>query len=204
MFEVNKFFNEWAKLFQENTDYLTQLDSVAGDADLGIVMNDGFTSTAAFVNESEEKDVGKLFFQAGKHFNKVASSSMGTLLSSGFMNVGKTLKGKEMIDDNDISLIMGKIAEGVQNIGKAKEGEKTFLDAIFPAYRASVDCADVRRGCDDALRAAKDGVEKAKDMVAKHGRIAFRGEDSKGIIDPGTVVAVLLVEGIKNVVDEEK
>ena len=202
MYKVSKLFDKWSELFHKNTDYLTELDSVAGDADLGIVMNDGFIKTAKFVNESEEKDVGRLFFQAGKYFNQVASSSMGTLLSSGFMNVGKALKGKEVVENPDIETIIEKIAEGVQNIGKAKEGEKTFLDAMLPAVRAMKNSADVKDGIEKAYEAAKEGVEKAKDMVAKHGRIAFRGEDSKGIVDRGTVVAMILIEGIRDVVCE--
>ena len=42
-------------------------------------------------------------------------------------------------------------------------------------------------------RAAAQGAEKTVDMVARHGRIAVRGEGSRGIIDPGAVVAALLI-----------
>ena len=201
MFTVSELFAEWAKIFKENIEYLTELDSVAGDADLGLVMNDGFSKTSVFVAENEEKDVGKLLFQAGKYFNSVASSSMGTLLSAGMMNAGKKLRGKEALEEGDCYTILQGIGEGVQNIGQAKEGEKTFLDGIMPAVRALENAPDVKEAIVKAYDAAVQGVEDAKNMVGKHGRIAFRGEDSVGIIDPGTVVAKFLVEGMKNLLN---
>lgn len=203
MYEITKIFDTWAKIFTENEKYLTELDSVAGDADLGIVMHDGFVSTAEFVKQSSIDDVGMLFYQAGKHFNNVASSSMGTLLSSGLMVVGKNLKGKKTIEDGDFHTIVSGIAQGVMNIGKAKEGEKTFLDGIMPAERALANCDDVAQGLKAAVKASQEGVEKAKGLVAKHGRIAFRGQDSVGITDPGSVVASLIVQGLDLVVNKD-
>lgn len=193
MYEVKDIFNKWAKIFKENVEYLTELDSVAGDADLGLVMNDGFSKTSEYLNTLDQKDAGMQLFMAGKYFNNVASSSMGTLLSSGFMTAGKNLKGKENLEPQDLYVLLSGIAEGVQKIGKAKEGEKTFLDGILPAVRALENSTDL----DSALKAAEEGVETAKGLVGKHGRIAFRGEDSVGITDPGSVVAMLLVKGLK-------
>ena len=201
MFTVAELFAEWADIFKNNIEYLTELDSVAGDADLGLVMNDGFSKTSEFEKNSEEKDVGKLLFQAGKYFNSVASSSMGTLLSAGFMNAGKKLRGKVELAENDCYTILQGIGEGVQNIGQAKEGEKTFLDGMLPAVRALENMTDLKADLNKACEAAAEGVETAKNLVGKHGRIAFRGEASVGIVDPGSVVAKLLVEGMKNLAE---
>lgn len=200
MYTVNQLFDTWSNIFKQNVDYLTELDSVAGDADLGLVMNDGFSKVSEYLKTLDQNDVGMRFYQAGKYFNQVASSSMGTLLSAGFMNVGKKLKGKTEITEEDFYNIIFGIAEAIQNIGKAKEGEKTFLDGIFPAVRELEKEGDITEKLSKALIASKEGVEKAKNLVGKHGRIAFRGEDSIGITDPGSVVAMLLVQGLKEVV----
>lgn len=200
MYTVNQLFDTWSNIFKQNVDYLTELDSVAGDADLGLVMNDGFSKVSEYLKTLDQPDVGMRFYQAGKYFNQVASSSMGTLLSAGFMNVGKKLKGKTEITDEDFYNIVFGIAEAIQNIGKAKEGEKTFLDGIFPAVRELEKEGCIEDKLSNALVASKEGVERAKNLVGKHGRIAFRGEDSIGITDPGSVVAMLLVQGLKDVV----
>lgn len=191
-------FANWNRIFQAQLEYLTYLDGVAGDADLGLVMKDGFQAIASFVEEQEEQDLGTLFYLVGKQFNRVAPSSMGSLLSAGFMNVGKRLKGVTDLQQVHIVEILEGIAEGVAIIGKAKEGEKTFLDAMYPAARAA------RKYCEESFdimmqrvqEAAEAGMNEATDAIAKHGRIAFRAEASKGIVDPGSVVACLLVKGI--------
>jgi dihydroxyacetone kinase len=71
--------------------------------------------------------------------------------------------------------------------GKAQQGDKTIIDGLFPAVQA--------------LRAAEAGLQNTKQMRAVHGRAAFRGENSIGMVDPGATVGVLLVrafaEGVR-------
>lgn len=200
---VIKMFENWNEIFSEEQGYLTELDSVGGDGDLGIVMADGFKELDVFVKNLQEDNIGKIFYQAGKRFNQVASSSMGTLLSSGFIRIGKNLNGKISIDENDIISIVQNMADGVKDLGGAEEGEKTFLDAIYPAVRAMKNNEDknINVILEDGVKAAKEGVEKAKYMIAKQGRLAFRGEGSVGITDPGSVVALYFVEGIKKSIE---
>ena len=203
---IEKLFTQWDLIFQANIETLTELDSVGGDGDLGIVMGDGFKAADQFVHDSMETDLGKLFYQAGKCFNNAASSSMGTLLSSGFMNIGQKLKGKTALANEELLLLVREMAAGVKQTGKAEEGEKTFLDAIYPAAR-SIE-ANLTSAPIDFLtagyQAACQGVDDAAKMEAKHGRLAFRKADSIGIIDPGTVVAKLYVEGLLKTIASEQ
>ena len=78
-------FLAWQKEFVNCQKELVELDSVGGDGDLGIVLADGFSALAKEFSESEQTDLGKLLYAAGKLLNKTASSSMGTLLSCGFI-----------------------------------------------------------------------------------------------------------------------
>jgi len=41
-------------------------------------------------------------------------------------------------------------------------------------------------------------------MQARHGRLAFRQENSIGMVDPGSVVAALYVEGIQQGLRDEE
>lgn len=128
--KTQSLFEAWKEEFNDCRDELTELDSVGGDGDLGIVMMDGFQYLHDEITAVGENDLGKLFYTAGKLFNKAASSSMGTLLSCGFMECGKRLKGKQTLSQPDLIILVEGMAEGVERMGKAKEGEKTFLDAI--------------------------------------------------------------------------
>ena len=81
-------------LMEENKQYLCDLDAALGDGDLGLTMSLGFAEIKNFVESSAESDLGKLIAQAGMSMAKKVPSSMGTLVASGFMNAGKSCKGK--------------------------------------------------------------------------------------------------------------
>ena len=90
--------------------------------------------------------------------------------------------------------------EGVQQRGKAQPGEKTFLDGMAPARVALRGHGDPLCVAREALLAAQQGVQQTTTMVAKHGRAAIHGERSRAFVDPGAMVAQLLIQGYFNVV----
>lgn len=75
-------------------EWLVELDSAIGDGDLGLTMDRGFSALANAASEYSEDDIGKFFMTGGLTFNKVAPSTMGTLVSTGIMRMGKEWKGK--------------------------------------------------------------------------------------------------------------
>ena len=178
----------WAALMNEKKEWLIELDSVVGDSDLGLTMSDGFAAAAEAVSAGDVTDVGKLAYQAGKAMATAVPSTMGTLMASGLMNAGKQLKGQEEAADTDFFEVW---YDGVQNRGKAQPGEKTFLDGMLPAVQA------LKAGKTPAETAelAWSAFEGTKGMLAKHGRMAIRGEASRELLDPGAAVAALLMKG---------
>ena len=178
----------WAALMTEKRDWLIELDSVVGDSDLGLTMSDGFTAASEAAAASDLTDVGKLSYQAGKAMATAVPSTMGTLMASGLMNAGKVLKGMEDAADADF---FQAYLEGVQNRGKAQIGEKTFLDGLQPAVEA------LKQGKtpQETAEIAWDAFQHTKGMIAKHGRMAIRGEASRDLLDPGAAVAALMMQG---------
>ncbi|MDR0399976.1 MAG: DAK2 domain-containing protein, partial [Treponema sp.] len=83
------------KLMAANRDYLVELDQQNGDGDLGISMAAGFKALSDYLAAAEEKDLGRVFMKCGGVFNEAAPSSLGTIISFGFMGMAKALKGKE-------------------------------------------------------------------------------------------------------------
>lgn len=61
------------------------------------------------------------------------------------MKIGKQLKGKEELKDAEFAVLFQAMIEGVMTLGGAKEGEKTFLDALCPAQRAYAEHVDEGR-----------------------------------------------------------
>lgn len=204
--ELIRMFYYMSLIMSENKDYLIELDSKVGDGDLGLTMSDGFLAAYQVVKDSNETDLGKLLYQAGKTMSMAVPSTMGTLMASGFMQAGKALKGKTDLSLYDIANLFGEYQVGVANRGKAKIGEKTFLDGLDPAVMALKENAakdlSIKESVEAAVKAAQKGFEDTTTMVAVHGRAATRGEASKELWDPGAAVAVLMMQGLLNSVIE--
>ncbi len=201
--KVTLIFEAWARKMGDKRDYLIELDSVVGDGDLGLTMSDGFAAAAKQVSESTEPDLGKTFYAAGKIMSTTVPSTMGTLMASGLMSIGKFAKGKLILDLSDFAGCMDAFLQGVMNLGKAKVGDKTFLDGMQPAVDVLQKKAEENAGWPDALlaaaAAARQGFEQTATIVAVHGRAATRGEASRSLLDPGAAVAMLLMEALAEI-----
>ena len=189
----------WAGIMAENRTWLIELDSVVGDSDLGLTMSDGFRAAADAIAAAPAADVGKTAYQAGKAMASAVPSTMGTLMASGLMNAGKILKGVEELNLHQEVDFFQAYFDGVKNRGKAELGDKTFLDGLYPAIEALA--KDEEAGV-PAAQAAKHAAEVAwkafedtRGMLAKQGRMAIRGEQSRELLDPGAAVAALLMKG---------
>lgn len=192
-------------IMAENRDYLIEMDSVVGDGDLGLTMSDGFEAAFKAADASAETDCGKLLYAAGKAMSMAVPSTMGTLMASGLMNSGKILKGKETLDNTDIVELFWAYIDGVSNRGKAKIGEKTFLDGMVPAIeklKESLISGDsLNIAAQKTAEAAEQGFLLTQNMIAVHGRAATRGEASRLLLDPGAAVAMLMMQAFAKSVE---
>lgn len=195
------------KLVKENRDYLLDLDSQFGDGDLGISMVQGFSGVKDYLETSEEKDLGKLFFKMGMTFNESAPSSLGTIISFWLLGIGGSLKGKEVADINDVKIALENGISKLKEKANSKENEKTILDSLSPAAKAFERNTDEKKTVLEILKEASDaatkGSEATKNMMAVHGRAAYHGEKTIGHVDGGSYVGKLIFEGIYNYYKEK-
>lgn len=197
--QLKLLFAQWADIMSAQKEKLIEMDSIVGDGDLGLTMSDGFGAAYHAVSRSDETDIGKFFYLAGKTMSSAVPSTMGTLMASGLIEVGKKFKGKTLLKSEDFGRLFQAFYDGVQNRGKAQLGEKTFLDGLFPAISV-LNKQDAKAQTWGAIaqfayEEAKLGVQNTTTLVAKHGRAATHGERSRSLLDPGAYVAQLLVSG---------
>lgn len=194
---VQELFGRLKSMALENRDYLIKLDGAMGDSDLGLTMAAVFTAADEVAADYSEADIGALFMKAGMAMAKAAPSTMGTLMATGFMRGGKALKGVEELELSHLSTFWSAFVTGLMDRGKAKPGEKTIIDALYPASLALEKSLQAGVGLKDAMleakTAAQNGAELAKTMVAQHGRAAYYQEESRGVADPGAVVGSLVM-----------
>ena len=196
--EIKKGISSIAKEMTENRDYLVELDQRNGDGDLGISMSEGFNALVEVLNMTEETDLGKVFRDLSKTFNESAPSSLGTILSFGLMGIAKELKGKTEVSRQELSVALKKGLDNILDKTGSKVGEKTIIDSLSPGIESllSSGSEEDKTAFQNAYEASKAGAEKTKEMMAVHGRAAYYGEKSLGLVDGGAVVGTLIFKGM--------
>ena len=93
--------------------------------------------------------------------------------------------------------------DGVVRRGKAQPGDKTMIDALYPALTAlktaREDNAGLSIALDAAAAAARAGMEATIPLVARKGRASYLGERSVGHQDPGATSAYYLMQAAADV-----
>jgi dihydroxyacetone kinase-like protein len=174
---------------------LIELDSVIGDGDLGITMEKGFAAAAALAHASTTLEPGAILMKAGMEIVKVAPSTMGTLMGTGFMQGGKAVMGKPHLTAADMTTFLRAFLAGVMERGKAKPGEKTIIDVLIPAVDAmeAYSGEDLEQVWAEAKCGAAKGIEATKQMISQHGKAAVFREKTKGLEDPGGAAVFALI-----------
>ncbi|MDZ4697226.1 MAG: dihydroxyacetone kinase subunit DhaL [Deltaproteobacteria bacterium] len=182
----------------ENRDRLIDLDRVLGDGDLGLTMVSGFGRAAEELAMSQERLPGKLLARAGAIIASAAPSTMGNLIGTGFLRGGKAVGDAPWIGTPEAAAFFRAMTEGIMDRGKTRPGEKTVVDALFPAVQALEQAVEQATGLTEAIssgwEAARRGAQAAIAMKAKHGRAAYFQEQSIGKEDPGAWVGVLILQ----------
>ena len=185
---------------ETNHDYLTELDQAIGDGDLGITMKKIALAMREYVTTAQVDDIGQFLVGAGLVANRVGSSSFGTLMSTALMRAGMKVKGKNQISIGDLPDILFAATLGIQERGKAKPNDKTVLDVLLPASNALKSALDSGASLKDAsikmVEAAKKGRDHVTPFKSLIGRASWLGEQTKGKIDPGCAVAVMILEAV--------
>jgi phosphoenolpyruvate---glycerone phosphotransferase subunit DhaL len=183
---------------------LNQLDAAMGDGDTGITASKGATGLSEYLSSNPQvNDLGLFFINAGKAINKTAPSTLGTLTAIALMRAGKEIVGSSSLDPDSIIRILYAADRGVQEVGKAKPGDKTIVDVLHPAAesfsKAIKEGNDLQHAAMTMLEAARKGRDNAMPLRSKRGRGAWVGDRSENKFDPGTVLFVSIFEAILDV-----
>lgn len=180
----------------KNKQYLSDIDGAIGDGDHGINMNKGFT-LAREALDREPGDFSHGLLTLSKILMMRIGGSMGPLYGKILKTMGRTFEGHTEIDAALFREALQKVREGMKVITPAKPGDKTLVDALYPAIDAFTEAVDSGGGFGGALlvmkAAAEAGRDATKEMVARLGRSSRLGERSKGVIDAGAASCALLL-----------
>lgn len=182
-------------------DTLNELDSAVGDGDTGITMAKGALGVRTYLTDDPPlNDLAELFTGLGLALNKAAPSSLGTLLSMALLQASKVVAGRRELDGTVCVQLLRTANQTIQEMGKAKPGDKTVVDALHPATEAFAEAVeggrDLKTASEAMLEAARAGRDAATSLRGKVGRSGWIGERTENKQDPGTVVMVHILEAI--------
>jgi len=185
---------------------LTALDQAIGDGDHGINLDRGFAAIVAMLDERPAPEDGTanatatadLLRQAGKTLISKVGGASGPLYGTAFLR-GAGAIGAATDPSSGAAFVaaLEAAAGGISALGKSAEGEKTMLDALFPAARAARAALDGGGDLAAVTAAARDaaaaGAAATIPMLATKGRASYLGERSVGHQDPGATSSALLL-----------
>ncbi|WP_020613208.1 dihydroxyacetone kinase subunit DhaL [Sediminispirochaeta bajacaliforniensis] len=195
---TEKWLRELGRVYAEQKEYLTRLDSEIGDADHGINMNRGFSAVCAELDKQSPSSISAALKSTAFVLIRTVGGASGPLYGSFFLDFSKALDGKDTAESADVAAAFRAGLEAIKKRGKAHVGDKTMLDALVPAVEKMEVLAgegkDISTLLGGAVEAAEAGLASTIEMVAKKGRASYLGERSKGHQDPGATSSCYLLK----------
>ena len=168
---------------------LNALDAKSGDGDTGSTLAGAARALIGAMDHLPLADHTQLYRAIGLELSQTMGGASGVLLAIFFAAAGDAASsGLTMRAALQAGL------ERMQEIGGAKPGDRTMIDALHPALAA----------LDDGLAAATAAARKGADhtatlLVAKAGRAAYvNPEKLKGQTDPGAEAVARLFEALQS------
>ncbi|QAT85731.1 dihydroxyacetone kinase [Corallococcus coralloides] len=177
---------------------LTELDSKAGDGDLGLSLARGAAAIRALPEGAWATPSGALT-ELGQALRRSIGGSSGPFYATALLRAARFLANKPA-EAAAWAKAFEVGVEAVSELGGAKPGDRTMVDALHPAAAALVRMVREGRTLEDAwaeaTRAAEQGAEATASMSPRLGRASYLGERAKGVPDAGAVAVVIWMKAL--------
>lgn len=164
---------------------LNALDAKSGDGDTGSTLATAARALLGAMDRLPLADATQLYRAIGIELSQTMGGSSGVLLAIFFAAAGDaSASGAGMVGALKAGL------DRIQQVGGAKAGDRTMIDALAPALDA------LDGGLDAAAQAARKGADVTAMITrAKAGRASYIAEDKlAGHNDPGAEAVARLLE----------
>lgn len=167
-------------------DELTELDRRAGDGDFGDNMAAALGAVPSPLRGDLAGALGALGESYLVHAGGTSGAVFGLFLSTMAARAGAAAGPAEA----DLAVLARAGLDAVVDLGGARVGDGTVVDAIEPAVRALEEGAAPAA----AAEAARAGAAATADLVAGKGRASYVVEAARGVLDPGALVMAWFFE----------
>ncbi|MGF1724881.1 dihydroxyacetone kinase subunit DhaL [Photobacterium nomapromontoriensis] len=205
--EKNQIIN-WLELcavaYEENQDFLTDLDRDIGDADHGLNMNRGFKKVAETLPKVEKQNIATILKNTGMTLLSSVGGASGPLYGTLFIRTAASLGTREQLSFAELIDALKGGVDGVISRGKAEQGDKTMCDVWLPVLNTTK--ASLESGIspdhllDEMVEIAEKSAVSTIEMQAKKGRASYLGERSIGHQDPGATSSLIMIKALRQAV----
>jgi len=185
----------------EAEPYLTGLDQQVGDGDLGLNLARGAAAIGSELDELAGQHPAELLRSLSAIVRRTVGGTSGALYAAGLLRAAATLQAIDAPGRGDWSRALGEGARAIAQLGDARIGDRTMLDALLPA--AAVLEAEPSSSGDGlgrlgrAIEAAQQGVRDSSSTASRRGRSSYLGARVVGVADPGAEAVVVWLQAIR-------
>jgi dihydroxyacetone kinase len=179
---------------------LTEMDRVVGDGDLGISLARGSQAVREAVPNYPLDDPAATLHALSLTLQKALGGSSGPLYAVFFLRAAGHLQGGAISAPKTWAEAFRAGCQGMSELGGAKLGDRTMLDALVPAANAFQSAIDAGQTLEDAfataVQAAEAGAGATANMAPRRGRSSYIGDRALGYIDPGAEASVIWLRAL--------
>ncbi|MEL7524873.1 MAG: dihydroxyacetone kinase subunit DhaK [Pseudomonadota bacterium] len=183
--DTRRFIEKCCNILIAAEEDLNALDAKSGDGDTGSTLATAARALVTALDRMPLADLTQLYRAIGVELSQTMGGSSGVLLAIFFAAAGDaSSSGSDSIGALKAGL------DRVMQVGGAKPGDRTMIDAMMPALNA------LENGIDAAAREARQGADATSRITrARAGRASYVSEAAlSGHNDPGAEAVARLLE----------
>lgn len=185
---------------------LTEMDRLTGDGDLGTNMKRAASAVKEAVDSYPVDDLAATLKNIGHTLRRELGGSSGPLYGVLFLRTGSVLESSGDLESSKglkLNKYIQSFEEGltaISELGGAKPGDRTMLDALDPFVKALKKAGTSLSG--EGLRAAAEeaqrGAEATAQMAPRLGRSSYLGARVLGHPDPGARAVAIWLKAVSD------
>ena len=183
-----------------NEAILTDLDSKAGDGDLGASMKRAADAILAVPTDALTTPSGALA-ALGTALRRAIAGSSGPFYATALLRASRSLANVDEPTAQDWAAAFRSAADAISELGGAKAGDRTMLDALMPAIDAFDGGLKRRLSAAEAwaaaVSAAESGAQDTAQMTPRAGRASYLGARALGSPDGGAVAVACWLRALQ-------
>jgi ATP-dependent dihydroxyacetone kinase len=177
---------------------LTELDQAVGDADLGTNLARGARQVRNALSAWEGLSPAEILKAVGLTLQTVVGGSSGALYGILFLRAANSMVGSTDVAGWSAAVVSA--CRGLSQVGQAKAGDRTMIDALWPFAVTFDEELKTRRPVNEALKKAaaqaEEGAAATANIIAKRGRSSYLGQRVLGHPDPGAVAVAIWLRAV--------